>query len=416
MPSHEEFLELGALAAIGQITAAEHALLAAHLRNCIDCREAFAEYSTILRHDLPQANPSQLRTSDSSLLRRTDAELRERFLSRVRAAGIEFSPEVDRPVFPERAVLRRLRAPAIYAGVAASVLLIAGLVGYFAMRPPRSAPVVAAARTALMPPHAAAVAVVQQRKPIADSRAELAALSKERAELIQQLGSKTADLEFSKHNAEQLGLEIARLRSHNGELETSRHRDESQLADLQTQIQSIQNSNATSVATIVELQDRIRSLKASLDQQSERSDIDRQMASVSSDVRQLMGARNLHIVDVHDVNGEGKSAQSFGRVFYAEGQSLIFYAFDLPAVKPTHAKYYFKAWGQQEARTKSVHNLGTFTIDDSEQQRWVLKINDPALLKGIDSVFVTAETVGDRKQPEGKRLLYAYLAGTANHP
>jgi hypothetical protein len=231
-----------------------------------------------------------------------------------------------------------------------------------------------------------------------------------------RLASKTSDLEQSSRSIEQLSLEIARLRNQNGELEASRHRDQSQLAELQAQMQSMQNSNAASVASVVELQDRIRSLKSSLDQQSEKLDIDRQMASVSSDVRQLMGARNLHIVDVHDVNGEGKSAQSFGRVFYAEGQSLIFYAFDLPNGKPTHAKYYFKAWGQQEARTKSVHNLGTFTIDDRGQQRWVLKINDPGLLKGIDSVFVTAETVGDRKQPEGRRLLYAYLAGTANHP
>jgi hypothetical protein len=48
------------------------------------------------------------------------------------------------------------------------------------------------------------------------------------------------------------------------------------------------------------------------------------------DVRQLISARNLHILEVHDVDGGGKSARAFGRVFYAEGQTLIFYAFDLP--------------------------------------------------------------------------------------
>jgi hypothetical protein len=415
MPSHEEFLELGALAAIGQITAAEHELLAAHLRNCVDCREAFAEYSTILRQDLPQANPSRRRMSDPSLICMTDAELRERFLSRVRATGMEFSSEVDKPIAPGRVVRQRSRVPMIYAGIAASVLLAAGLVGFLAIRPHRAAPVVATAQPA-SPPHPAAVAIVQGKKLVTESNPELATLSKEKAELMARLASKTSDLEQSSRSIEQLSLEIARLRNQNGELEASRHRDQSQLAELQAQMQSMQNSNAASVASVVELQDRIRSLKSSLDQQSEKLDIDRQMASVSSDVRQLMGARNLHIVDVHDVNGEGKSAQSFGRVFYAEGQSLIFYAFDLPNGKPTHAKYYFKAWGQQEARTKSVHNLGTFAIDDREQQRWVLKINEPGLLKGIDSVFVTAETVGDRKQPEGRRLLYAYLAGTANHP
>jgi len=141
-----------------------------------------------------------------------------------------------------------------------------------------------------------------------------------------------------------------------------------------------------------------------------------QLTSVSSDVRQLMGARNLHIIDVHDVNGAGKSAKSFGRVFYSEGQSLVFYAFDLPNGKLTPAKYHFEAWGQQEGQAQSVRNLGTFSIDDREQHRWVLKVGDASLLRGMDSVFVTAETLGDVNEPRGKRVLYAYLSGRPNHP
>jgi len=137
------------------------------------------------------------------------------------------------------------------------------------------------------------------------------------------------------------------------------------------------------------------------------------LSGASSDVRRLMGARNLHIIDVHDVNASGKSTKSFGRVFYSEGQSLVFYAFDLPTSK---AKYFFKAWGQTEANERFVHDLGVFSIDDHEQRRWVLKVNDVRLLKGIDSVFVTAESSGDVAAPRGKRVLYAYLAGQANHP
>jgi hypothetical protein len=45
-----------------------------------------------------------------------------------------------------------------------------------------------------------------------------------------------------------------------------------------------------------------------------------------------------------------------------------------------------------------------------------VKVSDVSLLLGIDSVFVTAETMGDTPEPRGKRLLHAYLAGKPNHP
>ena len=137
---------------------------------------------------------------------------------------------------------------------------------------------------------------------------------------------------------------------------------------------------------------------------------------VSKDVRQLMGARNLHIMDVHDTDGAGKSAKAFGRVFYGDGEELIFYAFDLPSGKLAPAKYTFQAWGEKETVSHSVRNLGTFTIDDHEQRRWVLRVNDPKLLHDIDSVFVTAEAAGDAGEPHGKKLLYAYIVGQPNHP
>jgi hypothetical protein len=95
---------------------------------------------------------------------------------------------------------------------------------------------------------------------------------------------------------------------------------------------------------------------------------------------------------------------------------LVFYAFDLPSGRLTPAKYTFQAWGQRESVSHSVRNLGTFAVDDHEQRRWVLKVNDPKLLKGIDSVFVTAEALGDAGEPRGKKLLYAYIVGEPNHP
>jgi len=42
-----------------------------------------------------------------------------------------------------------------------------------------------------------------------------------------------------------------------------------------------------------------------------------------------MGARKLYIADVFDVDSGSRTKKPFGRVFYTQGKSLIFYAFDL---------------------------------------------------------------------------------------
>jgi len=43
-------------------------------------------------------------------------------------------------------------------------------------------------------------------------------------------------------------------------------------------------------------------------------------------------------------------------------------------------------------------------------------MSDSKMLTGIDSVFVTAESLGEAKEPHGKKLLYAYIGGQPNHP
>ena len=128
-----------------------------------------------------------------------------------------------------------------------------------------------------------------------------------------------------------------------------------------------------------------------------------------------MGARNLHILDVSDVDGNGRASKSFGRVFLVEEKSLIFYAFDL-GDRGNPAKVSFQAWARMEGRQNIAKNLGVFYVDDRAQKRWVLKVNDPEKLKSINSVFVTIEPLGGADRPTGKKLLYAYLATQANHP
>ena len=131
-----------------------------------------------------------------------------------------------------------------------------------------------------------------------------------------------------------------------------------------------------------------------------------------------MGARKLYIADVFDVDSGSRARKPFGRVFYTQNKSLIFYAFDLdrePGMKTASA---FQVWGQREGTEEQRHatNLGILYMDSESNRRWVLKIADPKQLAEIDAVFVTIEPHGGSQKPSGKPFLYALLRREANHP
>jgi hypothetical protein len=146
---------------------------------------------------------------------------------------------------------------------------------------------------------------------------------------------------------------------------------------------------------------------------------EREMLSQGREVRDIMGARDLHIVDVIDRDGKGRARKAFGRAFYTQGKSLIFYAFDLPAKNTADGKFVYAAWGSNSnnLNSKMAHSLGIFYNDDQTQHRWAMKFDDPKLLEEIDTVFVTLEPA-DRSftTPTGKPILEAYFGTPPNHP
>ena len=140
-------------------------------------------------------------------------------------------------------------------------------------------------------------------------------------------------------------------------------------------------------------------------------------AEKGSDVRDLVVARNLHIIDVHDRDGNGKSQRAFGRIFYTEGKSLIFYAYDLSDPRKLDAKVSFYVWGERLGAEKPIRRLGIFHNDDANDGRWVLTFDDPQVLGQINSVFVTVESSKKAiKEPGGRRVLFAFLGDKPNHP
>jgi len=134
-------------------------------------------------------------------------------------------------------------------------------------------------------------------------------------------------------------------------------------------------------------------------------------------VGDLVAARNLHIVDVYDADPNGKRQRSFGRVFYIEGKSLVFYAYDLADSRRLNASVVFHVWGERAGVKETTHRLGILHNDDINQSRWAMTFDDPKVLSQINSVFVTAESASNRyDSPHGKKVLYAFFGSPPNHP
>ena len=150
------------------------------------------------------------------------------------------------------------------------------------------------------------------------------------------------------------------------------------------------------------------------DQQERLSEYERYMAS-DRDIRELMGARKLYIADVFDVDRYSRTQQPFGRIFYTEGKSLIFYAYDLEDQSGLTKASAFQVWGKSVDVSKPI-NLGILYIDNVSNRRWLLRVEDPKELEKIDAVFVTVEPHGGSQKPTGKPFLYAMLRQKANHP
>ena len=154
-----------------------------------------------------------------------------------------------------------------------------------------------------------------------------------------------------------------------------------------------------------------------LDDESNALSRERELLGKSRDITALMGARNLHILDVVDTDTRGKSRPAFGRIFFTEGKSLLFYAYDLNEAKLQKADYQYQVWAKKEGSSGHAEKLGIFYSDDKAQNRWVFKCDDPKVIKEIDSVFVTlGQPNSDPTHPKGLPLMYAYLHTAANHP
>jgi hypothetical protein len=425
MQKHEYYEELCALAASGQLSETEERELVEHTQTCCECRGACEDFSNLLK----ELRPIEEAVDLVALRQAEEAEYRKRFLVRARREGKKFSPEAEQGRLPEnsRWQLFHLGSLPLWAGVAAMFLLVACGFGYVKLRSLRdSSPVASvsantAQRGSFSGNTRAATGDYEARltalqSAVASSETKLELLRNENADLRKRLELSDKSAAETKGEKDRIETELARANELNSQLGDETKRNRMLLAQVQNELEEASGQRAKALADLAMERRTVGELSSRFEAQSQSLDQEKDLLTAGRDITDLMGARSLHVVDVYDGDGAGKNKRSFGRVFYTEGKSLIFYAFDLDERKVVNAKYSYKAWGERQANPSSVKSLGILYADDKAQKRWVLKVSDPEQLSEIDSVFVTLEPHDNIDQPHGKKLLFAFLGTSANHP
>jgi hypothetical protein len=431
LPRHEQFEELAAIAAKGELTPAEEQELVLHLADCPRCREAYEEYQELHAplHPLFHAHMTHAaRTDPQGVIDPAMDALIESRREKVKSAVLQ-AISVKRPQMPvglpanespARTVFGWNALRPLWAGlVLATAMSLAFWVGVrydqHKVRASEQARNVTSAETvrnaALPPANPRTDTQDDARNPsyaqvVTDLRAEKQRAAKLDATLTDK-DRELADSENARMQAQQ------QLDAQSDEL----RRTQTLLASKTDQLNQMQAAKSSDSTTMAALQYEVQDLTQKLNEQNESLDRERQLLASGRDIRDIVGARNLHIIDVYDTGPEGNTRKSFARAFYTEGKSLIFYAYDLPARNTENGKFVYAAWGEKNGSKKTVRNLGILLNDDKGQRRWVLNFSDPKVLAEIDSVFVTLERTGsDSEQPNGKRMLTAYLDSQVNHP
>lgn len=402
MLEHDRFEKLASLAAIGELSPEEHIEFLRHKKDCPQCREIVAETGSL-------ATAVFLAGSSND----EDPALKVERHRRLREGIAQCLPAVVPVSFVQR--YKRLVA----GGIAAAFLLGAGVgtaIGYRALparivktsvaveRPIEAQPANASVPAQVETSHLRTV-IVDLQKRLEEARGDNLALRDKLAQSNQQVvevGARLADVETKANAQEQ---EVIQARNELGASQSELLRVKESISESQRKIGSLQYTLADREARLTEV--------------SALVEREREMLSAGREVRDIMGARDLHIVDVVDRDGNGRARKAFGRAFYTEGKSLIFYAFDLPAKNTADGKFVYAAWGSNSNNLngKAAHSLGIFFNDDKTQHRWAMKFDDPKLLEEIDTVFVTLEPA-DRSftTPTGKPILEAYFGTPPNHP
>ena len=440
MDSHEKYLELCAASTAGELNAEEEQKLVEHLAVCASCRRAKHEYDSAIQKAIPAladdlSSPSEepdaawsIERAEAAFFKQLKTDQNTRPLAQRAAEGPDTEPTGRRFAYrPSRIPWAELWMP-----VAACALLAIALA-------------IVAYRSGL---RHGAVTSQQQTIPAAPSTApleeQISDFGHERAQLLakladddsaikelrQELAAQTEEIKHLKPSGDSGAVRTQSVGQPATRESAGNSGRDAELAAAQANLQQLQanadalsqeRENAAKRALVLEgkveeLTELARKREQALDEQQAQISKQQELLDHDRDIRELMGARDLYIAEVHDVGGNGQTDKTYGRVFYTKGKSLIFYAYDLDQEAGLKNASTFQAWGRRGSDKQQALSLGVFYEDNTNKKRWVLKFDDPKALASIDAVFVTVEPNGGSHHPSGKELLFAYLRVNPNHP
>jgi hypothetical protein len=411
------FAELCALASTGTLSPAEWRQLEAHLSHCPSCRVLKAEYERVVSTTLPAMAANKDNANDGDSPDAWSLEEAERALfERIDRGNIEPEKVAQSPESSSRFRLS-------LAGAVAAALLVSCSYAAYRVGEAKGHGSQAAFNSAGI-----ATPVVQVEPPKASpplrrqsERAdrEMAARLTELQHRLQASMNETTELETQRQSLlDQLSQRDYELKNNEGQRADLEQRLSVAQSDAQILRAKFDAATTQSPAkpSLEALQQRVNDLTTELDQRDQQISKEEELLEHDHDIRNLMGARDLYIGEIYDVAKSGKTQKPFGRVFYTQGKSLVFYAYDLDQQPGVKLASTFQAWGRRGVDQQHDISLGIFYQDDQNKKRWVLKSNDSATLSKLDAVFVTVEPHGESARPTGKPLLFTYLKLPPNHP
>ena len=431
---HDEFLELCAISASGQLSEEDQKRLDGHLAVCPICREAWRDYEAVIdraiptiaaNEDLDDIPPgpgwSQERAEKAFFKRLAGEEKRKG--GKVQDAQIR-----SRHLGPLASSVGGPTWPQVWMLYAAGILLFASL-GFYALRthPGRHAEESEAYRNDVAAKAERSPSLEEQLSEVGRERELAQAEVRKRDQLIgelrRQLAEESASIAQMKATQERLKSEIQDgksgredLANKQSQLQAKLEASESHSRNLEARMKVLSEQAAQDQARAQVLESKNADLTRLLEDREAALERQDQFLAHDRDIRDLMGARDLYIAEVYDIARTGETKKPYGRVFYTRGKSLIFYAYDLDRDADARSATSFQAWGRRGTNREQALNLGIFYEDNVSRKRWILKCEGPKTLAQIDGVFVTIEPSGGSQKPSGKSLLSAYLKINPNHP
>jgi hypothetical protein len=426
--AHEEFLELGALWTSGELTEGDRRRLEGHLAVCYECREAKRQFETVVDETIPEIAAKRFEEEEFEMEpqwspERAEAELFARLAREENTRADESLRSQPNPFMRAFNLSTAATWRNVWMLFAAGIILAVALcICAYQSGVGRGTRIAIHTRAGEPQETAIAQKLNDTERESGIAHAEIKERDGVIAALRWNIRQQSAELNALKVMQRQLASDLRRKDLSEQDLVRERNEfaerteaAQARVETLQGKLDSIQRAASQDGAHRIDLQAKVDELSQLLKDRNAASAQQDELLAHDRDIRELIGARDLHIAEVYDVARTGQTQKPYGRVFFTKGKSLIFYAYDLDQAQAKNANI-FQAWGRRGPDRQQALNLGIFYEDDVSKRRWILKFDDPKMLAQIDAVFVTVEQRAGNHEPSGKPLLFAYLSGSPNHP